>query len=572
VIKAFIREEGFYKITYADFSDLGFDLSSIKHETLKVANRGNEVAIFKSAEGPFLSGDYIVFYGEPYKSLYSNKNVYWIYQGSSEGKQMEQIKGAPNDNYPIQSRFRNVCYAENDVEYWQSIPPFEEGVDHWFWGKVSINSPGRSRDFPVLLQNIDTVSGLSSMKITLSGETDTTMNPDHHTRLYINGNVADDFTWDGQVELIREIDDISPLYFAEGENTITVEAVDDIGALVDSYYINRFQIEYWDTFVVENDFLKFSTGETDGTTFVVTGFTNDDLFVFDTTDPVNVKQVADASVEFAGDTYVLSFQDSGPEGKTYCALGSNAFQTTNRLVVDETSALKAHRDAVDYIIITHDKFYDDIQELKHYRETQGLNVEAVKIQDIYDEFSFGIKDVNAIREFLIFAYNHWHMNGHPAYVLMVGDATIDYRDDKGLFTSGNEDFLPTALYQTDPLGDTPTDNWFVCVDGDDYLPDMNIGRLCVNTSEDVQNITEKIIGYERSGLSPWNRNVVFAADNEAVFERISDELAVMLPEGIVSQTVYQSRYKSIDDATNDLIGKMNAGAVLTIYAGHGHVD
>ena len=77
-------------------------------------------------------------------------------------------------------------------------------------------------------------------------------------------------------------------------------------------------------------------------------------------------------------------------------------------------------------------------------------------------------------------------------MLLVGDASIDYKDNLGNFSIlGNVDFVPTYLYQPWERGDTPTDNWFVCVNGSDPLPDMIVGRLCVKTVEDVSNIIDK---------------------------------------------------------------------------------
>ena len=187
-----------------------------------------------------------------------------------------------------------------------------------------------------------------------------------------------------------------------------------------------------------------------------------------------------------------------------------------------------------------------------------MNVEVVKAQDIYDEFSYGLKDTAAIRDFLSYAYANWNKTDHPTYVLLVGDATLDYRDDLGYFAEGKEDLLPTYIYQTNTLGNTPTDNWFVCVDGSDYLPDMIVGRFCVRTETDLRNITEKIKKYEQGGISIWAGNVVLAADDESLFENMSDALETLLPEGFSARKVYISQYDDIQSATDDLVNKINA--------------
>jgi hypothetical protein len=204
-----------------------------------------------------------------------------------------------------------------------------------------------------------------------------------------------------------------------------------------------------------------------------------------------------------------------------------------------------------------------------------LNVEIAKIQDIYDEFSYGIKDAQAIKDFLTYAYNNWKTGSHPTYVLLVGDASSDYKDNTGNFSQplGNVDFVPTYLYQPWERGDTPTDNWFVCVNGSDPLPDMIVGRLCVKTVEDLGNIIEKITAYEAGSAGAWAKNVILAADNDwSDFESISNNLASLLPETFTAEKVYLRQYSNVGEATTDLVNKISAGSLVTNYTGHGNWD
>ena len=95
---------------------------------------------------------------------------------------------------------------------------------------------------------------------------------------------------------------------------------------------------------------------------------------------------------------------------------------------------------------------------------------------------------------------------------------------------GKADLVPTYLGYRGSLGSsvgaTASDNWFVCVDGDDPLPDMVIGRLCVKTIQDLQNIIDKIETYENSQPDEWQSRVLFAADSDDqnIFEYMAESL------------------------------------------------
>jgi hypothetical protein len=566
-VNAAVRDEGIYKITYENLKALGVDLSSATNENLKIENQGTEVAVYRSGSGQFKAGDYILFYGAPFKSLYTKENIYRISQGTGSGKSMAAIEGNPVNGYPVQQTFNNSYHAEEDKKYWESIPD-GDGADHWFWERLQPTGTVAAANFPVSLKNFSTSSGPFSMRINLRGETSLA----HHTKVYVNGTMAADFTWSGQVEKTQDITGISPALFVNGDNTIKVEELLDSGTSVDRVYVNWFEVNYTDTYVAENDVLKFKGEGSGGTGFKVTNFSATTILAFDVTDPFNVARIQNPKISASGSSYLLDFEDSFSGDRTFYALSANSFKSPAALAVDEPSNLKSPRTDVDYIIITHESFYDGIQQLKDYRASRGLNVEVVKIQDIYDEFSYGLKDAKAIKDFLSYAYSNWNSTGHPAYVLLVGDASIDYRDDAGKFAAGNVDFVPTYLFQTDNLGDTPTDNWYVCVSGTDPIPDMIIGRMSVKTVDDVTNSINKITAYEAEAAGDWSSRIIFASDNESQFETASDNLAALLPAAFSPEKVYLSTYANVQAATTDLVNKINAGSLLTAYTGHGSVD
>ncbi len=562
-----IRKEGIYKVTYEELNALGIDMTSVSNENIKITTAGKEIPAYRSGTGSFKPGDYVLFYGVPFKSLYTKDNVYWLYQGSGSGKKMDSRSAAPVNSYQLQQTFENSYHGEEDKKYWESVPN-GAGADHWFWDSLQPVSETNNAavQFTATLGNVNTISGNFSMKVNLRGETTLA----HHTKVYINGTSVADFTWQGQIEYIHTIQNINPALFKIGDNTVKIEEL--LTTTVDRVYINWFDINYISNYAAENDSLTFIGKSSGNASFEIKNFSTNTIDVFDISDPLNVSILSNTQVTQSGTTYTVSFSDLVSGTKKYYAAAASRFSTPDEMIIDEPSSLQSPRADIDYIIITHDLFAGAIQELADYREAKGLRVEIVKIQDIYDEFSYGHKDAVAIKSFLTYAFNNWNSADHPTYVLLVGDASIDYRDDSGKFASGNVDFVPTYLTQTFTLGDTPTDNWFACVQGTDLYPDMLIGRICVKTNEDVTSIVNKIKTYEEGAAGTWNKKVILASDNDTAFVSVSDTLAKLLPANYSAEKVYLDSYSDVTKATSDLIVKMNAGCLITNYTGHGSVD
>lgn len=568
--KIFVNVDGIYIITYQSLLDAGLDPSAIDPRTIKITDKGTEIPVYVYGEGDGVlnSTDYIEFYGTaiPRGSTqfeFTAANVYWLTSGGSQGIRM--AAKSPSGSGTVSTSFNATIHVENDTYYWQSIPN-GEGKDHWFWGdKINASS---SVGYNFTLNNIATTSSTATVRVNLQGKTDAATNPDHHTKIYLNGHLIDDQYWNGQIQFLHQVSTVPHSYLQNGTNTITLESA-GAGASVDSIYMNSFEINYYDGFVAENDSLDFSVIGTGTFEFQISNFTQNTVEVFDITDTNNVIRVINNTIQQVSSTYTTSFKDN-LTGSThrYILLNPSQRKIPANIIMDASSNLKNASNGADYIIITYDGFYNNILPLVSFYQNKGLRVTIAKVTDIYDEFSYGITDPQAIKDFLSYAYNNWTRPA-PLYVLLVGDATIDHKDN---FGKGNMNYIPTHLYETSLLGQTPTDNWFVSVSGPDNLPDMFIGRLSVQTGAEVDSVVKKIIAYHSPPASGWNTNVQFVADNDLTeFEQISNDLAAnYLPAGYTAQKVYVSQYGG---AAKDAIKtNINNGALITNYTGHGSVD
>ena len=62
---------------------------------------------------------------------------------------------------------------------------------------------------------------------------------------------------------------------------------------------------------------------------------------------------------------------------------------------------------------------------------------------------------------------------------------------------GDTDFCP--IHTGSGGGDSQvTDNWYACLDGPDYLPDLAISRISTRTAEQTTDVVDKLLTYERA--------------------------------------------------------------------------
>jgi hypothetical protein len=574
--KVLVDEDGMYRLTRAELELAGIPVSTIEDpQTFKLYNQGQEVAIrVLETEGVL---DSLLFYGQKMTTKYTDVNVYWLTYGGEPGSPMSS-RSAPPSGLPVRSYYTDTMHLEEAHRYLSHVP-WAEGADHWFWEYTRYPMPNPSLTVSTSLSNIFTTESYSgTLRVNMYGYTDLSADPDHCIKTYLNNNEVDKVEWDGKVEKNSEIAFDSSL-LQEEINEIKVEGC-TTGASYDMVFHNWFEIEYRDTFVAEGDEFVFEHQEA-GWQYEVDGFAEDNpelYYVYDVTNPISVSYLTDFVVEPGGLSHVVKFYDGAAEvGTKYWLLTSSQYKSPLDLFEDSPSDLVDPGNGADYIIITHSDFYDDVLPLANRRTEQGLRTTVVDVQDVYDEFRYGIFDPQAIHDFLAYAYEYW-AKPSPSYVLLVGDGSYDFKNYLGY---GEINYIPPYLALVDPnIGETAADNRYVTVSGDDIMPDMNIGRLPVQTSAEASVVINKILDYEQSPpTGDWNKNVLFVADNAddaGSFHTLSDDIADnYLPESYAAHKVYLGinyPYENPSVAAKDaVITTINNGCLLANYIGHGAV-
>jgi hypothetical protein len=192
----------------------------------------------------------------------------------------------------------------------------------------------------------------------------------------------------------------------------------------------------------------------------------------------------------------VRYQENAGEGARSRALTHSRgfFDALTGMFPIEQLSVPSSVDEGTYLIISDPQFLTAVQPLADWKRQKGLDVIVKSTDDI----------PNGATNTGILAYitdQYFNAPKPPEYVVLVGDVP------KAGFAGG----IPSWDYHQ-ATSDTP----YALVDGDDFIPDLFLGRLSVRTLDDAQTVVAKIIGYEQAptqGGSDWfSRGLVVAGN------------------------------------------------------------
>ncbi|OGU40054.1 MAG: hypothetical protein A2X61_03965 [Ignavibacteria bacterium GWB2_35_12] len=258
-----------------------------------------------------------------------------------------------------------------------------------------------------------------------------------------------------------------------------------------------------------------------------------------------------------GSSYKLLCRDESSieHASIYSVTPTNLRDTTNRF---------------DLLVITHNKFGETADSLAHYRErTHNIKAMVVDVDDIYKEFSYGIKTPHAIKDFLKTAYFTWDRPA-PVYLTLVGDACWDYRK-----------LSPNAKYidYVPSYGWPVSDHWYTRLDGDDFLSEIIIGRIPIMDNPTGLKYIQKIKEYDSIPLRPWMKNFLFLSGGMNSNERFEFwDLVTLCSDNITlrerdlcGDTITIKKTDDIPGSATEgpeIISKINSGAIWVSFLGH----
>ena len=384
----------------------------------------------------------------------------------------------------------------------------------------------------------------------------------HQVEVQFNNVVLGTLNYFG-LEHPVQVFDVPVSQLLNGSNTLKfTPAVSGDVSLID--YV---KITYPHSFQADAGALRFNLRGTQS--LKIDGFATPQVRLIDYTDPFSV-QLSSPPTESSASGYAITVPASSSRSKTQrllYAIPEGQFVQPAALALNQPSTLNAAANGADFLIVAHKNILPALAPLVTARQNQGMTVSVADVEDIYDEFSYGLHGPQAIKDFLSFATTHWSIA--PRYVIFAGDASYDPRNYLGI---GDLDLVPTKLVDA-TYNETASDDWLADFDNDGAA-DIAIGRLPVRTASDASLVISKIVNFAPSNVP---QNALLVADDPGTpaqwdFETASDDVQALLPASMTVQRVNVRTEPSAAQATADIIDGFTQGRAVVNYSGHGNVD
>jgi len=234
---------------------------------------------------------------------------------------------------------------------------------------------------------------------------------------------------------------------------------------------------------------------------------------------------------------------------------------------------------------------------KLHEEHDGMRVQIVPADELYNEFSSGTPDANAYRRYLKMLYDRAESEEDmPRYLLLLGDGAWDNRmlldtwsncspSDFLLCYESENSYSETSCYVTDDYFCMLDDNEGGSIVVSDKA-DVAVGRISARTDAEAQVAVDKIESYiNNKEAGSWQNVICFMGDDGNQNQHMDDADAVarqvetLYPNLLVKRIMWDaytrvssSTGNSYPDVTRLIKQQMQQGALMMNYSGHGRAD
>lgn len=304
--------------------------------------------------------------------------------------------------------------------------------------------------------------------------------------------------------------------------------------------------------------------------------------IWDITDPFETKII---NTTQSGEN--ILFKTSTDSLRTFIAFTAEKAMTPIIMKTAIANQNLHSSEPADMIILTHPLFKSYAEKLAdiHFKNS-GLVSQIVTPDQVYNEFSGGIPDICAIRNFVRMKYLNQKNSGHPLkYLLLFGDGSFENKT----LPPNNPNFIPTYQSQNSNVyvsSFTSDDFYGLLDDGEgeaDGTEDIGIGRFPVSDTIQAGIVISKIVRYlDPANMGDWKNVICITADDEDGNAHMSDAegLAAIINDSVPMYNVdkiYLDAFRQVTsvngqsypDVTKAINDRINSGCLIFNYVGHG---
>ncbi|MGI6343113.1 MAG: type IX secretion system sortase PorU [Bacteroidales bacterium] len=603
-----LNQTGVYKITYSDMQQMGINMSNVTPDNIKLYGYGggmlpeknslqvfddleeNAIKVVSQSPDRFVDGDYILFYGTSPNTIKYNSNLghyvhnihlyddYTYYflncEGSNGLRIQNQTLSAETPN-TTSTTFQECLYHESELQNRLSS------------GKEWIGEEANPINNIIRIPTFNFPNVVTNSNIRLRYGILAEVGQPKTANIYCDGN---------SVAVVSFVPHSKHAFADYREDNKIIKANSDKldvsvkfnGTGADKLWINYIQVIVKRNLVMHGSQMNFADPSNVGTD-KITKYTlsnaNADINIWEVTNPTKVK-----NIDAAFTSNSMSFTIETPILREFIAFGNNDFLSATFVEKVENQNLHGINN-VDMLIIYYEPFHQEAKRLASFHEDfDGFRTAVVPVKKIYNEFSSGMQDVSAIRNFIGMLYHRPTEGNKLRYVLLFGDGSFDYKDR----IANNTNFIPTFQSKGNVVSfsaSTQCDDFYVLLDpqeGEDAYGNMDvgIGRFPVKTIEEAKIAVDKTIFYATSpkqSLGEWRNRVCMVADdqdNNAHINHPEDYLSPLIGKNapvLNLRKIYLDAYKRITtasghsypDVNTDIQKQISEGILIFNYTGHG---
>ena len=614
--KIAVSKAGLHKVTYDDLVKLGINVSGLRSENIALFGNGtsmlpentsgqrpddiieNAIKIFDGGDGSFDQGDYFIFYAQSPHTWNFNQNTktfsHKINVYSDNAYYYVNVDAGIGTKKRVTTVNNNHLTANKEVDTYTHYDFYEKDETNlvksgriWVGDKYDyITEYSYTMNLPAITGEPAKLRMQAAFLSSLSSSFAVTVNGISAGRLTGNNGTL------REAILSSTSFNISPT-----SSTLNIDVKYSKSSSSVVAYLDWFELQATCLLRMHSSQFPFCNIENigiDSITQYHISNSNANTIVWDVTEPGH-------SVQMQGELVgsIFSFKSPTSELRKFVAFNGSDFIPIT--TVGKIKNQNLHGDVnVDMVIVSHSDFLSQAERLAEFRRTHdGYNVKIVTPQEIYNEFSSGMQDPTAIRDYMKMIYDVTGKT-YPKYLLFFGRPSYDYRGR----SSNTKLFVPHYLFEEYYIysESMACDDYFGKVDDNESatigLIDIAVGRFPVTTAAQANVAVTKTINYSRqenlvkegdatriSNLADWRNVITFVADDQDSNTHINetDNAAKLLGDKnktVNIEKIYLDAYTQVSHSggqrypdVNDAINKrVQRGNMMLVYHGHGGVN